>query len=273
MRYGHYLAQLLLAAFVGSPVAADTGATAGNSHHINSAIISIIIDDVGYRQREDMRAANLPGAVSYAILPHAPYGPRMAKLLHSLDRDVIVHIPMEAEHNNHLLGPGALTRAMPKAEFSSSLHDSIASVPHAIAVSNHMGSLLTRDPEAMQQLMQLLQPLGLSYIDSRTSAQSVAARAASDWGVPFLQRDVFLDHDRDPEAIRDQYMQLLARARRDGSAIAIGHPYPETLAILAELLPGLAAENIRLVGIRSLLEQQNPDASGHDRLRLSATGD
>ncbi|MEX2515857.1 MAG: divergent polysaccharide deacetylase family protein [Gammaproteobacteria bacterium] len=266
-----YLILLLLAVVSANSIAADS---ISNKQQDNKASISIIIDDVGYRQREDMRAANLPGAISYAILPHAPYGPRMAKLLHSLDRDVIVHIPMEAERSNHLLGPGALTATMPTAEFRTSLHDSIASVPHAIAVSNHMGSLLTRDPEAMHQLMQLLQPLGLSYIDSKTSAQSVAAKAASDWGIPFLQRDVFLDHDRDPEAIRYQYTQLLAKARRDGSAIAIGHPYPETLAILAELLPGLAGENIRLVGIRSLLQQQKAVIAGgkRNRLHLSASG-
>lgn len=272
MFYRNYLTLLLMTVVSANSIAAGS---INNKPQDNTASISIIIDDVGYRQREDMRAASLPGAISYAILPHAPYGPRMAKLLHSLDRDVIVHIPMEAERSNHLLGPGALTVAMPATEFKTSLHESIASVPHAIAISNHMGSLLTRDPEAMHQLMQLLQPLGLSYIDSKTSAQSVAAKAASDWGIPFLQRDVFLDHDRDPEAIRYQYAQLLAKARRDGSAIAIGHPYPETLAILAELLPGLAGENIRLVGIRSLLQQQKSAIAGSkgNRLHLSASGD
>lgn len=218
--------------------------------------ITIIIDDIGNRLNSDSRAIALPGPISYAVLPHTPYAGRMARLAHRLDKDVLVHLPMEAGIADHLLGPGALRRDMSAGEFSTTVRAGIAAVPHAVGISNHMGSVLTGDSHAMQQLMRLLQPTGLFYLDSYTNADSVAGESAARHRVPYLRRDVFLDNDRDPDAIRHQFARLLTLARERGRAIAIGHPHPETLAVLGELLPQLNLLGVRLVGIRAMLNQE-----------------
>src|SRR5690606_23829095 len=110
--------------------------------------------------------------------------------------------------------------------------DNLAAVPHVRGVNNHMGSLITRHPGHMTWLMQDLARDGLFFVDSYTHPQSVALEMAREGGVPAARRDVFLDHVAEPEAIAHQFRRLLARARSDGHAIGIGHPYPATLAFL-----------------------------------------
>lgn len=219
--------------------------------------VSLIIDDIGYRLDADRRALALPGPLSYAILPHTPYATRMARLAFSLDKDVLVHMPMEAMNSNHLLGPGALTIAMAQNEFVRTVNRDIQSVPHAIGISNHMGSLLTGNMQAMRWLMQTIKPTGLFYMDSRTSAASVAAKTASQYQVPYLHRDVFLDHEMDADAILRQCLRLIGIAQDKGSAIGIGHPHPETIDVLASLLPRLADYGVQLVSIRELLSYRS----------------
>lgn len=220
------------------------------------ALISLIIDDIGNRLQNDTRATRLPGPVACAVLPHTPHARHVAELAHSLDKEVLVHLPMEAEHNNHLLGPGALLLDMPELEFTQSLTDSIQSVPHAIGISNHMGSLMTRDTQSMALLMRTIRPLGLLYLDSRTSHLSVADSKADRYQVPFLRRDVFLDNTRERDHVIAQFEHLIATARKNGAAIGIGHPYTVTLDVLDDLLPRLEYHGVKLVSLREMLAFQ-----------------
>ncbi len=120
-------------------------------------------------------------------------------------------------------------------------------VPHAAGVNNHQGSRATADPALMAALMPALRDRGLFFIDSRTTAATVAYAAAERSGVRAASRKVFLDDTPTREAVLAQ-LDLAARdAIRDGSAIAIGHPHAETIAALAESLPRLEARGIRLV--------------------------
>ena len=96
----------------------------------------------------------------------------------------------------------------------------------------------------------------LYFVDSRTHPQSLAARTALDWGVPHLSRQVFLDHDRGAEAVAERFEQLLHIAQREGFALAIGHPYPETLALLRQQLPTLQQRGIELMLVSEALRLQ-----------------
>jgi polysaccharide deacetylase 2 family uncharacterized protein YibQ len=117
-----------------------------------------------------------------------------------------------------------------------------------------MGSRLTRQRETMQRLMRVVRNRGnLYFVDSRTTPASVAVEAARAEGIPTLARDVFLDHSRDVDAIERQFDELVRLARARGTALAIGHPYPETLAVLERRLPRLHAAGIALVPLAGLL--------------------
>jgi hypothetical protein len=100
---------------------------------------------------------------------------------------------------------------------------------------------------------------GLYFVDSRTDVRTVARDLAREAGLANAQRDVFLDNQQDRDYVRGQLRRLIGKARRHGTAIGIGHPYPETLAVLAEELPALAGQGIQLVPVSRLVEtERNP---------------
>ncbi len=214
--------------------------------------IAIIIDDLGNRPQQDRAAIDLPGPLAYAILPYSPFVHELAEAARASGKEVLLHLPMEAETNNHLLGRGALDTTMPHDIFVTTLRDALMSVPHVSGVNNHMGSRLTRDLERMRWLMTELRAIGdLVYVDSRTTPKTVARRAASEIDVPFVARDVFLDNRREADYINLQIDALISHARSNGEGIGIAHPHPETIAVLIERLEGL--DNVRLVSLSALV--------------------
>ena len=217
-------------------------------------VISIIIDDLGNRLEDGKKALELPGAITYSFLPHTPYARTLAEQAHNQDKEVMLHLPMDA-HSGKQLGPGGLTLNMTKEQFQETLKENLQVVPHVAGLNNHMGSLLTRHPGAMGWLMQGILDYGdLYFVDSRTSAMSVAEGVAREHNVPTARRDVFLDNVREPEEIRAQFQQLIRRARKHGKAIGIAHPYPETIAVLTEELDQLEAQGVRLVTTSQIIE-------------------
>ena len=148
------------------------------SQQTSEPSISIIIDDLGYKQKEDILALSLPGPIAYAILPHAPYTKKIAEIASRNGNEILLHQPMQALENNELLGPGALTLNMTHKEFVKTLETNISVISNIIGINNHMGSLLTRHPGHMQWLMNVLKKNEYIYVDSLTSTNSVAGEIA-----------------------------------------------------------------------------------------------
>jgi polysaccharide deacetylase 2 family uncharacterized protein YibQ len=221
--------------------------------------IGIIIDDLGNSLANGGRAARLPGAVACAVLPHTPFARSLADAAHAAGKEVMLHQPM-ASRDTQEPGPGQLDAGMPALEMRATLDYDLSTVPHVIGVNNHMGSLLTTQPGAMDWLMRELAQRRLFFVDSRTDAGTVAASAARRVGVPVLERTVFLDDDLTPAAVAVQLDRLEHLARRHGYALAIGHPYPVTLAALEHWLPQLAERGIHLIPLTSRLAQIAPEA-------------
>ncbi|MBI2994331.1 MAG: divergent polysaccharide deacetylase family protein [Gammaproteobacteria bacterium] len=222
--------------------------------------ISIIIDDIGYRHMDDQRALDLPGPVAYAVMPRAPFAEMMSALAAKNGKEVLVHMPMEpdAMRHNEFLGPGALTTHMGRDEFLRTVEFNLRSVPGAVGVNNHMGSLLTQSPMQMEWLMDFLKARNHFYVDSMTSHLSIAGTMAELKELPILRRDVFLDNAQDAPDIQNQFDELIRVARRRGRAIAIGHPHPETIAVLQRRLRELDAYGVTLVSLRHMLQQSTP---------------
>lgn len=220
------------------------------------ARIAIIIDDMGYYEIAGRKAIDLPGPVTYAFLPHTRYSQEQAELAYQLGKEIMLHLPMESAKGNRL-GPGALTLEMNKAELISTFRSALDSVPHVVGVNNHMGSLLTQDPTSMRWLMTEMRQLDLFFIDSRTTHHTVAEKVALRNGLHSAQRDVFLDHNPQPAAIKSQFDILVGKALALGSAIGIGHPYRPTLQVLAEMLPELANKGIELVPVSEITNERS----------------
>jgi polysaccharide deacetylase 2 family uncharacterized protein YibQ len=225
--------------------------------------IAIIIDDLGYRSADDRRVMDLPPQVAVAIIPHSPLATDLARMAHAQTREILLHLPMqsqgeiEPEDRRH---PHSLDIDTTRTEFTRSFRASLNTVPFASGVNNHMGSVLTRHPGHMGWLMEELRcHAALYFVDSFTTPKSVALNAAHERGVPAVRRDVFLDTDLRPDSVRAAFARLKRVARRNGVALAIGHPHPETIAALTELLPLLAAEGFELVAPRDLLREPVTD--------------
>jgi len=217
-----------------------------------NAHVAIIIDDLGHNQKRGEAFIHLPAPLTFAVLPHTLYAKTIARAAHEADREVIVHLPM-ANVANTPIGPGGLTANLPRVEFMTVLDAAIRGVPYASGINNHTGSYLTQQHLQMGWLMTNMKERGFFFVDSRTTAKSVALKVAEQHDVFASSRDIFLDNDRNPAAIDAAFQHMISKAKEDGTAIAIGHPYPETLRYLQTALPALQAAGIEIVPASSLI--------------------
>lgn len=223
-----------------------------------SARIAIIIDDLGYHLAAGQRAIQLPGPVTYAILPGTPRARLLAETAHDSGKEVLLHLPMQAVGYSGPVEAGSITLDMSRERIRSVFAAAIDSVPFAIGVNSHRGSLLTRHPGHMRWLMEEIRERDeFFFIDSFTTHASIALQIADEAGVAAIKRDVFLDHQKTADAISFEFERLKSVARRRGVAVGIGHPHAATLEILERELPKLAAEGIELVAISELLIPMN----------------
>lgn len=250
---------VILAGVLLSPARAGLAheAAPGGDAAAATPAIAIIIDDLGYHRYAGLRSVALPGRITVAILPHTPHARELAEAARAAGKQVMLHLPMQAAEMQRALGPGGVNLDMNQAEFDRSLEASLDSVPHVQGVNNHMGSLLTMHPGHMGWLMHALRRRGLFFVDSYTTHKSVALQLAREAGVPATRRDVFLDRSQDTGSIAAEWERLKARARRDGAALGIGHPFPGTLELLAQRLPELTREGYRLVFASELTSLDN----------------
>ena len=219
------------------------------------AFLSIVIDDMGNNPKLDRAVAALPGAVTCAVLPNAKHSRHAQEVAFDAGKEIMVHAPMQAISKQHL-GPGGLRLEMDKEVFLSSLREHLLRVPYASGVNNHMGSLLTQSSTRMQWLMSELKDRHMYFVDSFTIAESVAGKVATQAELPTTTRNVFLDNKRDYQKILDELMRAIALAKKQGSALAIGHPNKQTIAVLRDVLPELSEQGVELVAVSELIHHQ-----------------
>lgn len=213
--------------------------------------IALVIDDLG-RSLEDVEVlASLGIPMTYAVLPFEVLTPQVVRELGRRGEEIFCHLPMEAKGGANP-GPGALRSNMAPEELAAATRRALEAVPGAVGANNHMGSSLSSSREAITPVLEVLAQRGLYYLDSRTTADTVAYSTARQMGLQTGERQVFLDTDRDKEAIRRQFVHLLELARKNGRAIAIAHPYPETLEVLLQEVPQVRDE-IQFVRASSLM--------------------
>ncbi|WP_421848622.1 divergent polysaccharide deacetylase family protein [Marinomonas sp.] len=214
--------------------------------------IAILIDDLGYNRQGMESSLLLPTEVALAILPSTPFATKTALAAQKQKRITLLHAPMENQRELKL-GPGGLYAKMTEHELKETLSKDLDGLPGIQGVNNHMGSLLTTKADSMKWVMETLKGRSLFFIDSLTSPKSVAKKTAQEYGLDTVSRDVFLDNIRTEKAIDRQFSRLLKLARLHGSALAIGHPYPETMDYLKKRLNNLELDGVRLVRLSDLL--------------------
>lgn len=226
----------------GVPFAADLAP-------LQRPMLAIIIDDIGPDITVARRLVALDPPVTLAILPYAAAAPALSREALEAGREVFVHLPMEPGGLEDP-GPWALSRAQDAQAVAARVQWAFARVPGAAGFNNHMGSGFTSDAQAMARVFAALTGSeALVFVDSLTGPRSIAANSARDAGFPALRRDVFLDTNRAEAAIAARLEEALALAASRGHAIAIGHPYPQTLSVLDTLADRAAAHGVEIVTV------------------------
>jgi len=232
----------ILLYFVASPARVAAPVSMKRNVQVSARPVAVIvIDDVGYRMDflKFIRGIQVP--LTIAILPRLPHSETLAEEIHALGQEVICHMPMEPEGEPyHNPGEGALMVSMDRDTVEQVLAENLRSVPWAAGFNNHMGSAATADGELMKFVMGFAKQKGLLFLDSRTTAATVAEETAREYGVPAISRNVFLDDLAEPHYIRRQLKDFMTLLKRQGYGVAIGHPHPSTLTVLREDLPELS---------------------------------
>ncbi len=217
--------------------------------------VGIVIDDLGNDPVAIERIARWPYPVAGAVLPALPGSVQAARALEQSGKEVLLHLPMEPKgYPGVRPGPGVVLRSQSDEEIAETLQSNLDSVPGAVGVNNHMGSAATADARVMRAVARVLARRGLFFVDSRTTDSTVAREVARQAGVPAISRRVFLDDVATEQAIDRSIAELVGRAKSEGSALAVGHPYPATLAVLERTLPTLELTGVRLVPVSELVK-------------------
>ncbi len=218
--------------------------------------IVIIIDDLGLDEEASNELAALPGPYTLAFLPYADNLEAQTTSVKKAGHELLVHLPMQSHRETADPGKNALLKGLSFEEFGQRMEWNLSRFSGYVGINNHMGSMLTEDPALMVRLMARLRRDGLLFVDSLTTPNSVGKRAAKAIDVPFLARDVFLDNERNADYINRQLATTERIAKLRGYAIAIGHPYPETLSVLKKWQGTLEFKGFRLVPLSQVMAEQ-----------------
>ncbi len=231
----------------------DRGATRAPQRTIAGPKLAIILDDLGSDSNAAEAIFALQVPLTISVLPFHAHSTEIAEEARRRGFEVMLHLPMQAM-GNELPEPRQLHGGMSEAEVAQELSAMLESVPAAVGVNNHEGSLATQDAKLMAELMPLLKQRGLFFVDSRTTAATVAFDAAEQAGVRSGFRNVpFLDDVEEVGAVRKQLELAMRGAEEKGGAIAIGHPHAQTLQALREMLPQAEARGVQLVFVSDVM--------------------
>ena len=226
--------------------------------------LAIVIDDTGRELHVFEQLLSLRFPLTFAVLPGAAYTAGVQVRLQGdrrRYREVLVHLPMEPFDPTEMQTEEELRETFLRVgDTSDGLRTktlaALDAVPLAIGVNNHMGSRLTTDRDAMDVVMETLAERELLFLDSRTTAETVAAPAASAAGLMTGSRDVFLDHEPGIEAISAALEQAATQAQSE-PVVAIAHPTAEVVMVLEEALPRLREQGVGIYPLSRILLASN----------------
>ncbi len=221
-----------------------------------NATVTLVIDDLGIVKDMTREVIDMDAPLTLAFLPYASSVNAQVEDAYQKGHDILVHIPMEPKGNADP-GPFALMSSGSARERARNIDYNFGQFSNYIGINNHMGSAFTEDEQAVAQLMDVVSEKGLMVLDSKTTPNSKLEDVARVNRIPVANRDVFLDNVREEGYILNQLAELERIAKSNGSAVGIGHPYPQTIRALKEWIPTLAAKGITIVPISQSINDDN----------------
>lgn len=225
--------------------------------------LAIILDDFGLDRDGIKEAMSINRHLTFAIMPFLKYSKQDAATAHEKGHEVIVHLPMQSQKrdNPNWLGPRPIYLNMKDSEIDKITTESINAVPYAVGLNIHMGALASEDKRVVSAVMNVVRREKLYFVDSVTSPKTVCRGVAESAGVPFVERNVFLEGASGSKSIGFVKQQLSVAeklAHKNGYAVAIGHVGSAggktTVQAIKEMIPEMEGRGIKLVYVSELLK-------------------
>jgi len=223
-------------------------------------VLAVVIDDMGLDRPRAVKMISLDGPLTLSLMTYADGLPGLVAQARERGHEVMAHLPMEPIDPKENPGPGALLVSMDDATIRKTIAGDLDNWSGYVGINNHMGSKFTKDRARMNVVMDELKARGLLWLDSKTIGDTVGPSAAKAAGVPFVERDIFLDNTETVEAVTAQLEALVTAAKAHGTAIGIGHPHDATFTALRAWLPHLAGRGITLLPVTEILKRRTAKA-------------
>ena len=217
--------------------------------------IAIVFDDLGIDIHRSARAIKLKSPLTLSFITYAPKLKNQTNKARNAGHELWMHMPMEPQNQSIDPGPNVLLTGLPKEELLAAINWNLKQFNNYVGINNHMGSRFTSDLESVRIFMKELKKRNLMFLDSRTSNQSVAQRAAIEAKVPFIVRNIFIDHLDETSEIRKSLVQIERLAEKNGYAVAIAHPRDKTLKEVEKWLNTLEEKGLQLVPLSKLINR------------------
>jgi len=221
----------------------------------NGAKIAFVLDDWGYSMANCAILSEIKQPLSIAVLPSLRHTNNIIKCADRAKKNIMLHLPMQPYLNSDPYPTNyLLTTTMSPNKVEAILEEILKKMPLIEGVNNHMGSKAMEDKRLLKLVFRHLKQRDLFFVDSMTSPKkSMGNEVAKEIGLPFAQRDVFLDNINTREAILKQFDELRMKASKKGYAIAIGHDRALTMSIIKEQALILESQGFEIVSIKELL--------------------
>ncbi len=230
-----------------------------NGHADRPAQLVIVIDDFGYFIDKKVEGfIGFPWPITLAVMPGLAQSKQIARLALENNKEVILHLPMEAVNPKLHREPYMITSDMSREKVAEVVSAAIRSVPGARGMNNHIGSLATQHESIMREVVRQCILHRLHILDSITHPKTVFYRVAREAGAPSAQRDIFLDHYSDEERIREELHRAVRLSRKRGRpVIAIGHVRSKTLKVLDAEAPALVEQGVSFLPLSAVTETEH----------------
>ena len=214
----------------------------------NEGKIALLIDDFGDKWNVTTRSfLELDVDLTLSVIPGRKMSNKIAGEILERGFEVVAHLPMEPINAAFRDNGYIILANMNKQQIGDVIRRSLDDVPSAVGVNNHMGSRVTSHRQTMTVVLEEIKSRGLYFIDSRTTASSIAYDLAQSMGVESGKRDIFLDNERNKDVIKERVWELVEKARINGFAIGLGHCQQVTLEVLQEEIPRIKRKGAQFV--------------------------
>lgn len=216
--------------------------------------IALVISGLGLSSAATEAAIQrLPGGVTLSFAPFADNLDQWIRLARAAGHEVLINLPMEPiEYPVHDPGPRTLLTSLSEAQNLDRLEWALSRVTGYVGINNFMGSRFTTSTESLRPVLTEIKRRGLLFLDSRSSARSVAPDIAREIGLPHAVNNRFIDNEASRSAIDGRLAEAERLATRRGYAVAMGFPYPVTIERVAAWATGLEGRGVVLAPVSAI---------------------